>query len=127
MMKKIIASILFLGLLIFLPCQSHTDSTNTKVIMKTTEGDIVIELYPEKAPITVKNFLSYVDDKFYDGTIFHRVIQNFMIQGGGYTKDFVEKPSNPPIKNEAKNGLKNRRGTHGKNNGDRQRNLPVFH
>ena len=82
-----------------------------KVLMKTTKGDITLELYPDKAPITVENFLKYVDDKFYDGTIFHRVIEDFMIQGGGYTEDFTEKPSRPPIKNEANNGLKNKRGT----------------
>jgi cyclophilin family peptidyl-prolyl cis-trans isomerase len=79
--------------------------------MKTTKGDITLELYPDKAPITVENFLSYVDEKFYDGTIFHRVIKKFMIQGGGYTEDFTEKPSKANIQNEATNGLKNKRGT----------------
>ncbi|MGQ9672370.1 MAG: peptidylprolyl isomerase [Candidatus Aminicenantales bacterium] len=79
--------------------------------MKTSQGDITIELFPDKAPITVRNFLSYVDDRFYDGTIFHRVIKGFMIQGGGLTADFKEKPSQPPIQNEATNGLKNERGT----------------
>ncbi|MDH4217481.1 MAG: peptidylprolyl isomerase [Candidatus Aminicenantes bacterium] len=79
--------------------------------MKTTKGDMTIELHLDKAPITVKNFLSYVDEKFYDGTIFHRVIKDFMIQGGGLTEDFVEKPVKSPIKNEASNGLKNKRGT----------------
>lgn len=86
-------------------------SPNPKVIMKTSLGDITIELYPDKAPITVKNFLSYVDEKFYDGTIFHRVIKGFMIQGGGFSPDFIEKMAKPPIKNEAANGLKNKRGT----------------
>jgi cyclophilin family peptidyl-prolyl cis-trans isomerase len=90
---------------------SANDQASPKVLMKTTKGDITIELYPDKAPITVENFLSYVDDKFYDGTIFHRVIKGFMIQGGGLTGDFQEKPSNPPIKNEATNGLKNNKGT----------------
>jgi len=90
---------------------SLADQPNPKVIMKTTLGDIILELYPDKAPITVQNFLSYVDAQFYDGTIFHRVIPNFMIQGGGLTADFVEKPTNPAIKNEATNGLKNDRGT----------------
>lgn len=84
---------------------------NPKVLMKTTKGDITIELYPEKAPLTVNNFLSYVDEKFYDGTIFHRVIKDFMIQGGGLTPEFEEKPAKSPIKNEAANGLKNKRGT----------------
>jgi len=84
---------------------------NPKVIMKTTKGDIAIEFFKSKAPITVKNFLSYVDEKFYDGTIFHRVIKGFMIQGGGLTPDFEEKLSKSSIKNEAANGLKNKRGT----------------
>jgi peptidyl-prolyl cis-trans isomerase A (cyclophilin A) len=87
------------------------EAANPKVLMKTSKGDITIELYADKAPITVKNFLSYADAKFYDGTIYHRVIKGFMIQGGGYTADFVEKPSKPAIKNEAANGLKNVRGT----------------
>jgi cyclophilin family peptidyl-prolyl cis-trans isomerase len=87
-------------------------AANTKVLMKTTKGDLVIELYPDKAPITVKNFLAYVDDKFYDGTIFHRVIKGFMIQGGGFTPEMKAKEEKrPPIKNEATNGLKNLRGT----------------
>ncbi len=86
-------------------------AANPKVVMKTSMGDMTIELYPDKAPITVKNFLSYVDEKFYDGTIFHRVIKGFMIQGGGLTADFKEKPAKPPIQNEATNGLKNERGT----------------
>lgn len=84
---------------------------NPKVLMKTSMGDITLELHTDKAPITVENFLSYVDEKFYDGTIFHRVIPNFMIQGGGLTADLIEKPAKPPIKNEAANGLKNKRGT----------------
>jgi len=86
-------------------------SANPKVLMKTSKGDITIELYQDKAPITVRNFLSYVDAKFYDGTIFHRVIKSFMIQGGGMIADLQEKPTGPPIKNEAGNGLKNERGT----------------
>ncbi|MGB9893458.1 MAG: peptidylprolyl isomerase [Candidatus Saccharicenans sp.] len=87
-------------------------AANPKVLMKTSKGDIVIELYPDKAPITVNNFLAYVDEKFYDGTIFHRVIKGFMIQGGGLTPDLKTKSEKrPPIKNEAKNGLKNLRGT----------------
>ena len=86
-------------------------AVHPEVILKTTLGDIVIELYPEKAPITVKNFLAYVDDGFYNGTIFHRVIPGFMIQGGGMTKDMKQKETRPPIKNEADNGLGNKRGT----------------
>ncbi len=84
---------------------------NPLVLMKTSMGDMKIELYPDKAPVTVKNFLSYVDDKFYDDTIFHRVIANFMIQGGGFTADMSQKPTKGQIKNEAQNGLKNTRGT----------------
>jgi len=84
---------------------------NPKVEMETTKGKFVIELFPEKAPDTVKNFLNYVDTKFYDGTIFHRVIPKFMIQGGGFTADMKRKPAGAPIKNEADNGLKNDRGT----------------
>jgi cyclophilin family peptidyl-prolyl cis-trans isomerase len=82
-----------------------------RVLLKTTKGDMTIELYPDKAPITVKNFLAYVDSKFFDGTIFHRVIKGFMIQGGGYTANFTEKATKPAIKNEAGNGLKNEPGT----------------
>jgi peptidyl-prolyl cis-trans isomerase B (cyclophilin B) len=81
------------------------------ILIRTTLGDIKIELYPEKAPITVANFLRYVDEGFYNGTIFHRVIRNFMIQGGGFTRDFRQKPTHEPIRNEAANGLKNEVGT----------------
>ena len=82
-----------------------------RVLMKTSLGEITIELYPDKAPITVKNFLDYVDAKSYDGTIFHRVIPGFMNQGGGFTADMQQKPTRAPIKNEAGNGLKNTVGT----------------
>ena len=82
---------------------------NPKVIMKTTDGDIVIELYAETAPVTVENFLSYVDAGYYDGTVFHRVISNFMIQGGGFTADMKEKPTREPIINESRNKLHNTR------------------
>ena len=81
------------------------------VVLETTLGNITIELDAEKAPVTVKNFLWYVDNKFFDGLIFHRVISNFMIQGGGFTKDLVKKKGNPAIENEAHNGLKNVRGS----------------
>jgi len=86
-------------------------ATNPKVLMKTNLGNITIELYPEQAPLGVANFLRYVDEKFYTGTIFHRVIDGFMIQGGGFGKDFVQKKPHAPIKNEAYNGLKNLKGT----------------
>jgi peptidyl-prolyl cis-trans isomerase B (cyclophilin B) len=84
---------------------------NPVVVMETSLGTIKIELDEEKAPITVKNFLSYVDDKFYDGTIFHRVISNFMIQGGGFEPGMKEKRTKAAIKNESPNGLSNVRGT----------------
>ncbi len=90
---------------------AQTPAANPKVLLKTTMGDITLELYPAKAPITVKNILDYVNAKFYDGLIFHRVIPGFMIQCGGLTSDMHEKPNNAPIKNEAGNGLKNDRGT----------------
>lgn len=81
------------------------------VLIKTSMGDIKVELNAKKAPVTVKNFLKYVDQKHYNGTIFHRVISNFMIQGGGFTKQFGKKETEAPIKNEADNGLSNERGT----------------
>ena len=81
------------------------------VEMQTSQGTIVIDLDAEKAPITVKNFIEYANSGFYKGTIFHRVIPGFMIQGGGFSKDMGEKPTNAPIQNEAKNGLKNVRGS----------------
>jgi cyclophilin family peptidyl-prolyl cis-trans isomerase len=86
-------------------------AANPKVLLKTSKGDITIELYPAKAPITVKNILGYVEDKFYDGLIFHRVMPGFMIQCGGMTADMHQKTGKAPIKNEAANGLKNDRGT----------------
>jgi len=86
------------------------DSENT-VILLTNKGNIKLKLYPEKAPITVKNFLSYVDTGFYNNTIFHRIIPGFVIQGGGFSKEMDRKKTLPPIKNEADNGQKNLRGT----------------
>jgi cyclophilin family peptidyl-prolyl cis-trans isomerase len=84
---------------------------NPVVEMKTSEGTIKIELWPDKAPITVKNFLRYADEKFFDGTIFHRVIPNFMIQGGGFTPDMKQKSTHEEIKNEARSDVSNARGT----------------
>jgi len=84
---------------------------NPVVVMETSMGTIEIELYADKAPETVKNFLAYVEDKHYDNTIFHRVIPNFMVQGGGFSPGMKEKPTKGPIKNEAGNGLSNERGT----------------
>ncbi len=111
MLKKLFLIISILVVLMAFATTIQANKTNPKVIMKTSMGDITIELYPDKAPITVKNFFSYVDEKFYDGTIFHRVMKGFMIQGGGLTQDFTEKPTKPTIKNEAANKLKNKRGT----------------
>ena len=84
---------------------------NPTVLISTSLGDITVELYSDRAPVSVQNFLQYVNDGFYPGTIFHRVISGFMIQGGGFTADMVEKPTRPPIRNEATNGLTNVRGT----------------
>ncbi len=81
------------------------------VVFSTTLGEITIELYPDKAPVTVENFLAYVDAGFFDNTIFHRVIPGFVLQGGGFTEDMKQKTTRPPIKNEAENGLKNERST----------------
>ncbi|HDZ25517.1 hypothetical protein LCGC14_0515970 [marine sediment metagenome] len=111
MFKKLFLIISILGVLMAFATTIQANKTNPKVIMKTSMGDITIELYPDKAPITVKNFFSYVDEKFFDGTIFHRVMKGFMIQGGGLTPDFTEKSTKPTIKNEAANKLKNKRGT----------------
>ena len=90
---------------------SHALAADPQVEMKTSAGTIVIELYPEKAPKTVANFIQYARDGFYDGTLFHRVIPGFMIQGGGFTREFKEKETRPPVRNEADNGLKNAVGT----------------
>jgi cyclophilin family peptidyl-prolyl cis-trans isomerase len=84
---------------------------NPKVLMETTDGEITIELFADKSPITVENFLQYVEDGHYDGTVFHRVISNFMIQGGGFTAELKEKPTRGPIVNESVNKLHNTRGT----------------
>jgi cyclophilin family peptidyl-prolyl cis-trans isomerase len=103
----LIAAMIFVGGLAL----AQTPAANPKVLLKTSKGDMTLELYAAQAPITVKNFLTYVNDKFYDGTIFHRVMAGFMIQGGGLTADMSEKVTRPAIKNEAGNGLKNHRGT----------------
>jgi cyclophilin family peptidyl-prolyl cis-trans isomerase len=78
---------------------------------ETSHGNFTVELFTKEAPVSAENFQKYVDDKYFDGTIFHRIIPNFMIQGGGMTTDFASKETRSPIKNEAKNGLKNTRGT----------------
>lgn len=108
-LKKLLASI---GLLLCACSTLAAGLANSpRVELKTSEGAIVIELYPDKAPVSVANFLQYVRDGFYDGLIFHRVIDGFMIQGGGIKPDMTEKASRAPIANEAKNGIKNEAGT----------------
>jgi peptidyl-prolyl cis-trans isomerase B (cyclophilin B) len=106
---KIQATLIALSLLAAGTAFAQKPGKNPVVIIKTSMGTIKAELYPEKAPISVKNFLEYVDAKHYDGTIFHRVIKGFMIQGGGMDKTMKEKTTRPPIKNEAANGLKNQK------------------
>jgi cyclophilin family peptidyl-prolyl cis-trans isomerase len=84
---------------------------NPTAVIATTFGDITIELFKDRAPVSVENFLQYANDGFYDGTIFHRVVPKFMIQGGGFTPSLAEKPTRAPIQNEATNGVRNTRGT----------------
>ena len=86
-------------------------ASSPQVELRTRLGSITVELYPDRAPVTVKNFLQYVEDGFYNGTIFHRVIDGFMIQGGGFTADLNVKPTRPPIPIESQNGLRNDAGT----------------
>ncbi len=113
-MKRLLFAALAAGVL---AGAARAADKNPVVVMKTSLGTIKIELYPDKAPKTVKNFLDYVDSKFYDGTVFHRVIgkpfspEDFMIQGGGYLPGMKEKKTGAPIKNESDNGLSNKRGT----------------
>jgi cyclophilin family peptidyl-prolyl cis-trans isomerase len=110
-MRMLIGLVLIGSFAAFAVVSAQTAAPNPRVLFKTSKGDIAIELDAAKAPVTVKNFLAYVDAQFYDGTIFHRVIKGFMIQGGGLTADLQEKATKSPIKNEAGNGLKNKRGT----------------
>jgi len=110
-MRNLMSLIMLGSLLLLFGTTLVAQAANPKVLIKTSKGDITVELYQDKAPITVKNFLAYVDKNFYDTTIFHRVIKGFMIQGGGLTADFHEKGGMAPIKNEAGNGLSNLRGT----------------
>jgi cyclophilin family peptidyl-prolyl cis-trans isomerase len=90
---------------------SDPKPANPTVLLKTNKGDITLRLFADKAPVTVANFLRYVDEGFFNGTIFHRVIDGFMIQGGGFTRDMKQKATHNTIRNEAQNGLKNSRGT----------------
>lgn len=110
-MKQSLTCVLLLLPLLAAFTASAQSSTNPSVVVKTSMGSFTIELYPEKAPETVKNFLLYVDEGFYPGTVFHRVIDGFMIQGGGLDKDLTKKATRAPIVNEAGNKLKNVVGT----------------
>ena len=112
LMLCVLAMLLFSPFQMALGAGEKMDQSKKRIVeLKTSEGKIRIELWEDKAPITVKNFIRYVDEGFYDGTIFHRVIDNFMIQGGGFTADMVQKKPHEPIKNEAGNGIKNDVGT----------------
>jgi peptidyl-prolyl cis-trans isomerase B (cyclophilin B) len=93
------------------PAKTPAAPVHPQVLFETSKGNFTIELYPDKAPKTVENFLQYVKSGFFDGTIFHRVIPDFMIQGGGFTADMTQKPTKPPIPNEADNRVLNERGT----------------
>lgn len=110
-MKKWLGSLLALVLLGMLTHASAEENTVVQVKMQTTKGEMIIDLYPDKAPKTVANFLRYVDEGFYDGTLFHRVIDGFMIQGGGFKQDMQRKATHEPVENEADNGLRNTIGT----------------
>jgi len=105
---RFLASLLVIGSFAWAQSARAADPV---VVMKTSMGTIKIQLDATHAPLSTANFIAYVDKKFYDGTIFHRVIPGFMVQGGGFTKDMTEKPTMPPIHNEGTNGLKNVRGT----------------
>ena len=109
MLKRLVC-MLFLGLCLA-GSAFAADSKNPTLLLETSLGNVKVELFEKEAPITVKNFLDYAKSGFYNGTIFHRVIPGFMIQGGGFLPNLTPKPTNPPIKNEAANGLKNERGT----------------
>ena len=109
-MKQLISFITVL-ILSSTAAYAQQDSDNPQVTIHTNHGDIRLELFPKEAPISVANFLQYANDGFYNGTIFHRVISHFMIQGGGMTAEMTRKETRPTIVNEADNGLKNARGT----------------
>ncbi|AOK59513.1 peptidylprolyl isomerase [Burkholderia ubonensis] len=110
-MKRLLLALGGAALLATAPAFAQTATAHPVVQLKTSQGDIRVELYPEKAPKTVANFLDYVKAGQYNGTIFHRVIKGFMIQGGGYKANFDEKPTRAPIPLESRNGLKNTLGT----------------
>jgi len=111
-MMNVLTRFTLLCALFILPfTQINADEQHPRVRITTNLGDIVLELNREKAPKSVENFLGYVQEGFYNGTVFHRVIAGFMIQGGGFTQDLQKKPTRAPIENEANNGLKNVNGT----------------
>jgi len=105
-MKRLVIVLMFLAV-----STGIFAAQNPVVVMKTSMGEVEIELFQDKAPLTVANFLKYADKGFYNGTIFHRVMGNFMIQGGGFTPGMIEKKTSSPVKNEAFNGIPNKRGT----------------
>ena len=109
--RLVLSGLLTLALIFIAGNMARAEKSHPLVKLETSLGDIIVELYPEKAPVTVANFLQYVKGGFYDGTIFHRVIPTFMIQGGGFDANMNEKPTKAPIKNEADNGLTNDRYT----------------
>lgn len=108
MLKKLCVAV---GLVVCMAMTVTAEAGNPQVLMETSKGNVKLELFAKEAPVSVKNFLAYVTSGFYGGTIFHRVINGFMIQGGGFTTDFTQKQTNGPIRNEAANSLKNQRGT----------------
>ena len=110
-MKKCLQLLALTLLAMSLLVQNLSAADNPTALIHTSLGDIKLELYAEKAPVSVENFINYAKSGFYDGTIFHRVISHFMIQGGGFTPDMEKKPTSEPIANEAGNGLSNLRGT----------------
>jgi len=110
-MKTLSCMVLIMLVVVQSAAAADQAAVNPRVALVTSKGRIVIELFPQKAPATAKNFLSYVDAGFYDGTVFHRVIPKFMIQGGGLTPDMKNKPTEKPVPNEADNNLKNTRGS----------------
>lgn len=108
-LKKIVSG--FCAFLLFALLNPTASAANPKLVFETNRGNFIVELYPEKAPKTVANFMQYVKSGFYNGTIFHRVIDRFVIQGGGFTPDMSEKETLAPIINESSNGLANESGT----------------
>lgn len=110
MIRRFVQMLCWLFAIFSFSIQADGTSKMPQVKLETSLGDIVIELNEDKAPVTVANFLGYVNDGFYNGTIFHRVIKNFMIQGGGFTQEFQQKTTKAAIENEADNGLSNKRG-----------------